>query len=69
MKYYLSKRQISEYDKNGFIICKNFFYKEDIKKLIEWMDEVENFKEVKGKWMKYFDPSLKNKKKIYTNEN
>lgn len=66
MRYNLSKKQISEYDKNGFVICKNFFNKEDIKKIVEWTEEIENFKEVKGKWMKYFDPSLKNKKKYIT---
>jgi len=62
MKYNISKLQIKNYKKNGFLICRDFFSKKDIKNLIGWVDEIENFKEVRGKWMKYYDPSLKNKK-------
>lgn len=62
MKYNINKTQVKNYKKNGFLVCKNFFSKKDIKNLINWMDEVENFKEVKGKWMKYYDISLKDKK-------
>lgn len=64
MNYNFSKKQLSDYKEKGFLISKNFFKKKDIKNLVLWIDEVENFKETKGKWMKYYDPSLKNKKRF-----
>ena len=64
MNYSFNKKQINSYNKKGFLVSKNFFNKKDIKKLISWIDEIENFKEVRGKWMKYYDPSLKDKKKF-----
>jgi 2-aminoethylphosphonate dioxygenase len=62
MKYQFSKNQIEDYKNNGYLVCKDFFKKKDIKNLIKWTDEVENFEETRGKWMKYYDPSLKNKR-------
>ena len=64
MKYIFSKKQLENYKKNGFLLSRNFFTKKDIENLIKWMDEIENYKEVKGKWMKYYDRSLKNKKRF-----
>ena len=64
MKYQFSKNQIKDYKNNGYLVCKDFFKKKDIKNLIKWTDEVENFEETRGKWMKYYDPSLKNKRKF-----
>ena len=63
MNYKFNKKQINDYKEKGFLVSKNFFQKKDIKNLILWMNEIENFEEVKGKWMRYYDPSLKNKKK------
>tara|TARA_B100001741_G_C16530959_1_gene589520 strand:- start:347 stop:1111 length:765 start_codon:yes stop_codon:yes gene_type:complete len=64
MKYIFSRKQLENYKKNGFLLSRNFFKKKDIENLIKWMDEIENYKEVKGKWMKYYDISLKNKKRF-----
>ena len=62
MKYQFSQKQINDYKNNGYLVSRNFFKKKEIDNLIQWTDEVENFKETRGKWMKYYDPSLKNKK-------
>jgi ectoine hydroxylase-related dioxygenase (phytanoyl-CoA dioxygenase family) len=61
MNYLLTNDQIKHYRKNGYLVSRNFFTKKDIKNLITWINEIENFKEVKGKWMKYYDRSIKNK--------
>ena len=63
MKYQFTKDEIKDYKNKGYLISKDFFSKKDIKDLINWTKEIENFPDVKGKWMKYYDISLKNKKK------
>ena len=61
MKYQFTKDQIKDYKNKGYLVSKNFFSKKDVKNLINWVKEIESFPEVKGKWMKYYDQSLKNK--------
>tara|TARA_B100001540_G_C15816273_1_gene647669 strand:+ start:7414 stop:8184 length:771 start_codon:yes stop_codon:yes gene_type:complete len=61
--YILSTKDLKFYRKYGYLVIKNFFLKKDIPKIINWVGDIEKFKNVKGKWMKYYDPSIKNKKK------
>ena len=63
-KYIFSKDELSKYKKDGFLICKNIFKPDEVKNLVKWSKEVENYKETTEKWMLYFDPSLKNKNKM-----
>ena len=62
MKYQFTQKEIKNYQNNGYLVSRNFFKKKDIENLIKWTDEIEKLKETKGKWMKYYDPSLKDKK-------
>ena len=64
MKYQFTQKEIKDYQNNGYLVSRNFFKKKDIQNLIKWTDEIEKLKETKGKWMKYYDPSLKDKKKV-----
>ena len=41
------------------MVCRDIFSSEEIKNIIQWSHEIENLPETKGKWMKYYDPSLK----------
>ena len=63
MKYKFTEDQVKDYKNKGYLVSKSFFSKKDIKNLINWVQEIENFHEVKGKWMKYYDRSLKDKNK------
>ena len=63
MKHQLTKDQVKHYNKKGYLVSKKFFTKNDIKNLTTWVKEIENFKEVKGKWMRYYDRSIKHKNK------
>ena len=47
-------------DKDGLLLLKNFFTEEESNKIIEFADELENYKEEKGKWMIYFENGKKN---------
>ena len=62
MKYQFTQKEIKNYKNNGYLVSSNFLKKKDIENLIKWTDEIEKLKETKGKWMKYYDPSLKDKK-------
>ena len=59
----LTGSKIEKYNNEGYFVCKNLFTKKEIKNIIKWTNEVEDFKEEKGKWMKYYDRSLTNSSK------
>ena len=66
-KYQLNIDQVKLYEKQGYLLCNDIFSPEEIKNIIEWTHEIESFPETKEKWMKYYDPSLKDpSKKILT---
>ena len=50
-KYIFSKDELSKYKKDGFLICKNIFKPDEVKNLVKWSKEVENYKETTEKWM------------------
>ena len=61
-------QKINFYRENGYIKIKNIFTKKEIKKLKEYVDQINRFKPKKGKWMIYFD-SFKNKEFLTRTEN
>jgi ectoine hydroxylase-related dioxygenase (phytanoyl-CoA dioxygenase family) len=67
LHYKINKDHIKKYKKDGYIICRNLFDKKTIQKIINSINEIENYKDTKGKWMKYYDFSLRNKKKKILN--
>lgn len=56
----LTDQQISEFKRDGFIVVRGMFDAEEMKDLARWTDEVENYPETPGKFMMYFEKSLKN---------
>ena len=44
MKHQLTEDQVRHYNKKGYLVSRNFFTKNDIKNLITWVKEIENFK-------------------------
>jgi len=65
--YEINNNQLDFYRTKGYLVCRDIFSSEGIKNIIQWTHEIENLPETKGKWMKYYDPSLTNpSKKILT---
>ena len=64
INYKFNKKHINKFNSDGYLYCKKFFDTENFYKIKKYIKEIENFKNVKKKWMKYYDPSLKNKNKI-----
>ena len=62
-RFKFTQRDLKDFKSNGYLVCRNFISEKDVVKILKWTSEIERFKDVKGKWMKYFDPSLINKKK------
>ena len=64
----LKLHQINFYNKNGYLHVQNIFNKTNIEKLKKYIQEIKNFKEIRGKHMIYFD-KVKNKKVLTRTEN
>ena len=58
MEEIISKKQLNEFKKDGFLKLEAYYNKKEIEQIRSWTDEVKNFKETPGKWMKYFEKSL-----------
>jgi ectoine hydroxylase-related dioxygenase (phytanoyl-CoA dioxygenase family) len=67
LNYKLDEDHIKKYKKDGYIICRNLFDNKTVQKLISSIDKVEKYNDSKGKWMKYYNFSLKNKNKKILN--
>ena len=65
----LKKNQINFYKKNGYLLVRSPFKKGDIKKLSDYINEIKNFKEIKGRYMIYFDKSKDQKNVLTRTEN
>jgi 2-aminoethylphosphonate dioxygenase len=63
LNYYLDNSHIKKFRKDGYLVCKNIFNQKTINQIILSINQIEKFKDNKNKWMKYYDFSLKNKKK------
>ena len=67
LNYYFNKSHILKFQKNGYLVCRNFFNQKLVDQIILSISQIEKFKDSNGKWMKYYDISLKNgKTKILT---
>ena len=53
----LSKQQIEEFKSTGFLVVRNLYDAERMRKITEWVEEVTNYPEVPGKYMMYFEQS------------
>ena len=65
LNYYFNNSHIQKFRKNGYLVCKNFFNQKLVDQIILSISQIEKFKDSNGKWMKYYDISLKNRKKKF----
>ena len=63
--YKISKKNIKFYKKNGYLVCKDIFSKQDVIYLKKYTDELRKLKPKKNKYMMYFDSKNKNSKDLY----
>ena len=54
----LTENQVQGFERDGFLIVEKCFDPEVIKGIIAWTDEVQNYPEIAGKYMMYFEESL-----------
>ena len=55
----LSSEQLQGYEKDGFLILKKFYSKDEIQQIEKWTAEIASKSEQPGKQMMYFEKSLK----------
>ena len=67
LNYKINKDHIKKYNDDGYVICKNLFDNKTVQKIINSIDKIEKYNDTKGKWMKYYNYSLKNKNKKILN--
>jgi ectoine hydroxylase-related dioxygenase (phytanoyl-CoA dioxygenase family) len=56
----LTDEQLSDFKRDGFVVVRGMFDAAEMKRLARWTDEVEGYPETAGKFMMYFEKSLKN---------
>jgi ectoine hydroxylase-related dioxygenase (phytanoyl-CoA dioxygenase family) len=56
----LTDRQIADFKRDGFVVVRGMFSAAEMTELARWTDEVESYPETPGKFMMYFEKSLKN---------
>lgn len=56
----LSDQAIAAFRRDGFVVVRNMFSAADMEQIATWTDEVQNYPEIPGKYMMYFEKSLKN---------
>ncbi|NIQ00883.1 MAG: phytanoyl-CoA dioxygenase family protein, partial [Nitrospinaceae bacterium] len=54
----LSDSQLNDFDRDGFLLIRNLFKPGEVENMIHWVDEVQDYPEVPGKYMMYFEQSL-----------
>lgn len=55
----LTDRQIADFRRDGFLVVRGMFDPVEMARITAWTQEVEQFPEIAGKYMMYFEPSLK----------
>ncbi len=53
----LSAEQINTFKSTGFLVIRNLYNADEMKKITAWTDEVTSYPEVPGKYMMYFEES------------
>jgi hypothetical protein len=56
----LTDQQVSEFKRDGFVVVRGMFTPAEMTELARWTDEAEGYPETPGKFMMYFEKSLKN---------
>lgn len=54
----LTRSQIEFWEKNGYLHINDYFTPGQKQELIGWVEELEQWPETPGKWMKYFEPGI-----------
>lgn len=55
----LTDQQVSDFTRDGFVIVRGMLSPEEMAEIARWTDEVEAYPERPGKYMQYFEQSLK----------
>ena len=54
----LTPQQLEEFERDGFLLIRNAFKPKEIDQVVSWVNEVQDYPEVPGKHMMYFEKSL-----------
>lgn len=60
----LTDQQIESWNKNGYIIIRQFYSSKEIELMKAWTSELSGYPQIKGKWMLYYESSIKDNSKI-----
>ena len=55
---FLSPQQLHDFERDGFLVIRKPFASKEIEQVVSWVDEVQSYPEVPGKYMMYFEVSL-----------
>lgn len=55
---FLSTEQLQDFDRDGYLLLRNRFKSKDIEQIVSWVNEVQSYPEIPGKYMMYFEKSL-----------
>jgi 2-aminoethylphosphonate dioxygenase len=53
----LSKQQLSDFERDGFLVVKGLYNKDEMRDITAWTEDVTSYPEVPGKYMMYFEQS------------
>ncbi|MBF8269686.1 MAG: Phytanoyl-CoA dioxygenase [Gammaproteobacteria bacterium] len=53
----LTRQQITDFERDGYILIKGFYTAAEMREITAWTDEVSNYPELPGKYMMYFEQS------------
>ena len=54
----LTEKQVQDFERDGYLVIEKCFDPDGVKEIIAWTDEVQNYPEIAGKYMMYFEDSL-----------
>ena len=57
----LTTEQLESWKKNGFLLIKQFYTSEEQRIILQKTNEMENWDEIPGKWMKYYEKEVDEK--------
>ena len=60
----LTDRQVEDFHRDGFLVCRGLFDAAEVSDLLRWTDEVMAYPEQPGKYMMYFEQSSLNSARI-----
>lgn len=63
-KFVLSKEQVEQFHRDGFLLVRSMYDRDEIKGISAWTDEVSSAPETPGKTMMYFETSAKDSSRI-----